>query len=116
MNMLSKIAIFLLALSILAIPVMASEDEEDLIIIKEDPIHSNIVYMTHVSVPGHDTVPEHAELRPFFRDSDPEFVITDARPVSYPVENVTGGAEFLIRTTTAAGGTEEGKYEYAAIP
>ena len=54
MNTFSKIAAFLLALSILAIPAMAVEEEEHLILVKSDPNNPDIVYMTQITIPGHE--------------------------------------------------------------
>ncbi len=118
MNMLSKIAVFLLALSIRAIPAMAAEHEEHLILVKADPDNPNLVSMTQVSAPGQEDVPEHAELRPFFRDSDPEFAVIDGDMPGYPGENtgISCRAASTMPATTITNGEEGGVYEYAAIP
>ncbi|MCZ9313710.1 MAG: hypothetical protein O0V67_10060 [Methanocorpusculum sp.] len=118
MNMFSKLAVLLLALSILVIPAMAAEDEDHLIIVRVDPDNPNVVSMTQVPVPGHEEIPEHAELRPFFRDSDPEFAVIDVDMISYPVENAIMSCETgsMMPAAIVTTGEEGGVYEYAAIP
>jgi len=118
MNILAKVTVFLLALSVLAIPAMAAESEEHLIIVKIDLDNSNIVYMMQVSAPGQEDVPEHAEIRPFFRDSDPEFAVIDADMISYPVENaiMSSEAASMMPAATVTIDEKGGVYEYAAIP
>ena len=118
MNTFSKMSVILLALSILAIPAMAVEEEEHLILVKSDPNNPDIVYMTQITIPGHEEIPEHAELRPFFRDSDPEFAVAETDATSYPVENVviskeTATPDSPVDITSYEKGE---KYEYAAIP
>ena len=118
MNILAKIAVFLLALSILAIPAMAAEHEEHLILVKADPENPNLVSITQVSAPGHEDVPEHAELRPFFRDSDPEFAVIDRDMPGYPGENtgISCKVAYMMPAATITTGEEGEVYEYAAIP
>lgn len=74
--------------------------------------------MMQVSVPGHEDVPEHAELRPFFRDSDPEFAVIDSDMISYPVENAIMPSEeaSMVPAATMTSGEKGGVYEHAAIP
>lgn len=113
MNIVSKIAVLLLALSILAIPAMAAE-EEHIVFVKTDSQDDTITYVSAISVTGHEGLPEHAEIRPFFRDQDPECI------EAFTVESVSGATLINGPVLSACPLTESVEavsiYEFAAIP
>lgn len=70
MNTFSKIAILLLSLAILAIPASAALEGDQVDLKKSDSTNQTTDQISGHNI-THELVPEHAEIRPFFRDSDP---------------------------------------------
>ncbi len=112
MNTLSKIAVLLLSLAILAIPAAAAMEEDHVFLVLVDPVDSTIDHITEVPAPGHESVPEHAELRPFFRDNDPE--IRDCTDTNATM--IIPYEAFVEGSVAAAPAEEIQTFEYAAVP
>ena len=112
MNTLSKIAVLLLSLAVLVIPAAAAVEEDHIFLIQADPVDATVYHITEVPVPGHESVPEHAELRPFFRDNDPE--IRDCIDTNALIE--IPDEAFLAGSVAASPANDMQTFEYAAVP
>ncbi|MDV0443727.1 hypothetical protein [Methanorbis rubei] len=117
MNTLAKITAVLFALTLLVMPIAAveTEGEHGIFVVSTDADHP-IAYLKYIPLDEHEKIPEHMELRPYFRDSDPEFVVIDAedRPTD---ENMIMTEMTTLRPSTVSDNTAASvTYEYAAIP
>lgn len=112
MNTLSKVAVLLLSLAVLAIPAAAAMEVDHIFFIETDPVDATNFHITEVPVPGHEQVPEHAELRPFFRDNDPE--IRDYTDTSAGMR--IPDEAFAIGSVPSSPADEIQTFEYAAVP
>ena len=118
MNTLVKITAVLLALTLLALPatVTATEEGHEVFVVSPTA-DSYIINMEYAGLEHHDQIPEHMELRPFFRDSDPEFTVIDAAVGGYPTENI-----FMTEATdmtfddVSENSILLNSYEYAPVP
>ncbi|MDV0441871.1 hypothetical protein [Methanorbis furvi] len=116
MNTLAKITAVLLALTLLALPVVAAETEGEhgyfVVSISDD--HSTL-YLKYIPPVEHEAIPEHMELRPYFRDSDPELVIIDAGDPLVD-DLIAKGAIVMMPDTVLENSAGSMTYEYAAVP